>query len=395
MAWDVLERPQQPNFASSFGRSLGQGIGNLPEMLMAKRQQMADTDFGKKLGLPLSGKESGDLRKEAIVQALKGVSRNPYAEEHAKYLESQGLSPEEAHFIASQTPGAKTQLTKDFLEKKQRGFLPSQNQEVQQLFPKESSREFAQREIEKYRDKKDPDRMTKRNVEKELFEILSSQDKGLTPSEKVKRGKERFDSGLKIYQEAGAKLRGFSRDKERLDILDSLNKSDKLPKNLARANVDKEGNLRLPFASTPEAERYVKVLNEFSTGAKDTFGSRVTNFDLSQYLKRYPTLLNSAEGRKQLIKQMKIVNDINSVYYKNLKDIYTKAGGVRNIDADVAEDLAERMSEDKIGSLVEKFNEIGDFTSLPSASEFKGRKIKNEKTGEILISDGENWLPEA
>jgi hypothetical protein len=160
-------------------------------------------------------------------------------------------------------------------------------------------------------------------------------------------------------------------------------------------NVNKEGNLALPFAASPEAQRFVKTLNEFSANAKDTYGSRVTNFDLQQYLKRFPTLLNSEEGRRQIIEQMKIVNEINSVYYKNLQDVFSKAGGARKIDSDVAEDLAEKRSQQSISELVKKFDSIGTFTSLPAASEFKGKKFRNKETGEVLISDGVNWTPVA
>jgi hypothetical protein len=227
----------------------------------------------------------------------------------------------------------------------------------------------------------------------ELQNIISKQDEGLTPAEKVKRESERFKIGQPVREEAATKLRGFARDKERLAILESLNKSGKLPKDFGLLNVDKEGNLRLPFAASPEAQRFVKTLNEFSTGAKDTFGSRVTNFDLTQFLKRFPTLLNSEEGRRQIAEQMKIVNEINSVYYKNLQDVFSKSGGARRIDSDIAQDLAERRSEKTIDELVKKFDEIGQFSSQPAASQFKGRKIRDKETGEILLSDGENWIP--
>ena len=162
---------------------------------------------------------------------------------------------------------------------------------------------------------------------------------------------------------------------------------------MGRLNVDDEGNLRFAFAASPESQRYVKTLNEFSAGAKDTFGSRVTNFDLQQYLLRYPNLLNSADGRKQIYKQMKIVNDINSIYYKNLKNVYDKSGGVRNIDADIAESMAEKLSSGKVEELAKKFGEIGTFPTLPDPASAKGKKIRDTKTGEILQSDGTNWNP--
>ncbi len=110
-------------------------------------------------------------------------------------------------------------------------------------------------------------------------------------------------------------------------------------------------------------------------------------------MKRFPTLLNSEEGRRQISEQMKIVNEINSVYYKNLQDVYSKAGGARKIDSDIAEDFAERKSAKEVDELAKKFDEIGQFSSQPAASEFKGRKIRDKDTGEILISDGENWKP--
>ena len=226
-----------------------------------------------------------------------------------------------------------------------------------------------------------------------MNDILASQDEGLTASEKFKLGTQRFKVGEPVRQEAAAKLRGFARDRERFGILESLENSGKLPKNFGLINVDKEGNLRFPFAGSPEAQRFVKTLNEFSASAKDTYGSQVTNFDLAQYMKRFPTLLNSDEGRRQIIDQMKIVNEINSQYYKNLQDVFSQAGGARKIDSDIAEEFAARRSEAAIDELTKKFDEIGQIETLPSASEAKGLKYRNPDTGEIVVSDGTNWKP--
>ena len=91
---------------------------------------------------------------------------------------------------------------------------------------------------------------------------------------------------------------------------------------------------------------------------------------------------------------MKTVNQINSVYYKNLKNVFDKAGGAReNIDADVAERFAEQLSDEKTNELSKKFAEIGEFSSKPAASEFKGKKIRDKDTGEVLISNGTDWIP--
>jgi hypothetical protein len=293
-----------------------------------------------------------------------------------------GIDPKDASLYSKLTTGGQTQFAKDLLESRKRGVKHFTDSALKSLKKLEEGQE------EEFENPLEPEQ-----ERDELEEYLSERDQGLTPSERVKIASERYKTGLPVAQEANNKLKTFSRDKERFQILKDLESSKKLPKNFGRLNVDNEGNLRFPFASSPEAQRFVKTINEFSSGAKDTFGSRVTNFDLVQFLKRFPNLLNSEEGRKQVVQQMEIVNQINSTYYKNLKNILDKAGGVRNIDIDIAESLAEKASEPKIQELSKKFSEIGRFPTLPSAEQHKGRKIKDEETGEILESDGKNWNP--
>ncbi len=351
----------QPTFGEQIASGLGSGI-----------QQGAE--FGK-----LFAKHSMNLKEQS--DKLKGEYQADQ-KNYEKIKEAFGEKFADVWLATGQ--GERTALTKAALEARSRGI------DLDELLGLASQGTSGDTQQEMPEISKSPEKA----VAEELKSIKQTQDEGLTPSEKVARGKERYSTGLKEYQEAGTKLRSSTRDKERLDIIESLNKSDKLPKDLARLNVDKEGNLKFPFLASADSQRYVKTLNEFSSGAKDTFGSRVTNFDLSQYLKRFPTLLNTSEGRKQLIDQMKIVNQINSIYYKNLKNIYDKAGGVRSIDSDTAERLAEQLSEDKVSQLAEKFNQIGQFSSKPSPSEFKGKRIRDKETGEVFVSDGENWVPE-
>ena len=376
----IIPEYHKPSTAERFGQAfsgLGQTLAHdIPEHLLGQKQKRENEGAIQRL----IGKDVSGLSPDLQKTYLEKFGRFPEHDKVVNALVHQGVDPDDAELYAYLTTGGQTAFVKDLLEKKKR-------EQTGKGFPKTQGLEsFGEEQVAE----KKPDQQ----IKKQLQNYLEEQDQGLTPAEKVNRGKERFATGLKDYQEAGTKLRGMTRDKERLDILSDLNKGNKLPKNLERLNVDKDGNLRLPFAASEEAQRYVKTLNEFSSSAKDTFGSRVTNFDLAQYLKRFPTLLNSNEGRKQLLEQMKIVNQINSVYYKNLKNIYDEAGGVRNIDADVAERFAEQLSESKINELSEKFNQIGQFTSKPNPSEFNGKRIRDKDTGEIFISDGENWIPE-
>lgn len=388
-------RPQSTSerFANAFtglGQSIAQGV---PEEMLNRQENKAAERFGA----DLSGLRDPNMRRMALQGGIEQQSQsNKFSQEYKANQENydvlkNNFGKKFADVWMASPQGAKTELTRAALEARARGInldeilgeVPSKSAESPQQLQEDIGN---QEEIQKPKKQKE--------INAEIKKHIESQDAELIPSERVARGKERYDTGLKQYQVASEKLRGMARDKERLDILESLNKTSKLPENLGRLNVDKEGNLRLPFLASAETQRFVKTLNEFSAGAKDSYGSRVTNFDLAQYMKRYPTLLNTDEGRKQLLDQMKVVNQINSVFYKNLKGVYDKAGGVRKIDSDAAERFAEELSDEKIGDLSKKFNEIGQFSSQPNASEFKGRKIRNKETGEILVSDGENWIPE-
>lgn len=319
------------------------------------QQLMGIPSFGAELGRTLGGGVSQGLQKSLEDFQLQKL----HNQKVQKFIDL-GYPEDLAELQANVPKGGETAIVKEVLELRKRGIKPGKESEE----PEEESVE----------------------------DLVRQFDEGLTPSERIRRQSERYKTNLPVYQQATEKLRGLNRDKERLDILDNLNKSGKLPKSFGRFNVDKEGNLRLPFAASPESQRYIKTLNEFSAGAKDTFGSRVTNFDLQQFMMRFPTLLNTEEGRTQISKQMGIVNRINSTYYRNLKKVYDRAGGVRKIDADLAESLAEKMSEGEISDLVAEFDKIGQ--DIIEKNEPSDSKVAfNPETGEKLqLKDGK-WQP--
>ena len=307
------------------------------------------------------------------------------AEEHKKEdalrnsLISTGLSPQQADLYMQFTKGGQTKFAEKILEDMQRSKEVSSKGGIGDEF-----------------------------TDEDITEFVSQQDEGLTPKERVKRQSERYQSGLKPYQEATTKLKSAADNKRRIETLESIDKTGKLPKGLGRWNVDKYGNLRAPFAAGAEAERYTKIINEWVNGAKDSFGARVTGFELQAFMKQFPNLANSKEGRKQIYEQMKIINDINSVFYKNLKNVVSKAGGIRNIDWDLATELAEKKSEKEIDRLSEKLinltpestdsiiieNKTTGRKKQLSAKNAKGKKVEDPDTGEVMISDGIKWIPQ-
>src|SRR6185503_2448303 len=186
---------------------------------------------------------------------------------------------------------------------------------------------------------------------------VEEQDKGLTPKEKTKRQSERYSSNLPLYQEANSRYQSLGQQRDKLEILEEL--SPNLGTGLDRLNINPQtGDLIIPAAASPELQRYVKTINDFTTSAKDSYGSRVTNFDLAQFMKRLPTLANSEEGRRQILEQMRVITEINELREKSLIDTIDTHGGIRNIDFDAAERISDKSIERKVSNLKSKLKGI-------------------------------------
>jgi len=62
--------------------------------------------------------------------------------------------------------------------------------------------------------------------------------------------------------------------------------------------------------STPDEELMVKSIQSLVKGAKEQYGSRVTNFDVINFLSQHPTLWQSEGGRKKVIQALQVQNNL-------------------------------------------------------------------------------------
>ena len=148
----------------------------------------------------------------------------------ADLLVKRGVDPEDAKLYAELTTGGQTEFAKNILESRKRGLDSFGNKATRSVnkIPAHEKDEMMQQE-----GMQEPERSPEQEVEEELGAYQEFANEGLTPAEKVKRESERYKTNLPVYQEAGTRLRGLTRDKERLSILESLDKTGKLPKNLS------------------------------------------------------------------------------------------------------------------------------------------------------------------
>jgi hypothetical protein len=191
-----------------------------------------------------------------------------------------------------------------------------------------------------------------------VSEEVEDFDKGLTASERVKRQDARYAVQTPLVMKNSDALKANESEGLSIDLLTELNDSDKVAEGLNNLNINpKTGDLIIPKLATAEEQLFVKTVNDFTVKAKDSFGARVSNFELDRFMQRLPTLANSKEGRALILRQMSIVNKLNSLEKRAIQGVFDKYG-VRNIDYAEAENIARKSIEKEKEELRKEFLKI-------------------------------------
>lgn len=348
-----------PNYKKSFNERLGAGMAaagqsaakEIPSYYQGQEQKQKEKDLAEKVskltGQDLSGFSTEALQRFAEVglknQQDKKINDLKSKVDDERYQTiKKHFGEKEAEIYKAAPEGGKTEILKHLYEKEQRNNQLDKNLKDQGVVSGlEDEEDLLDDEISPL---------------KKAAEKFIDFDKGLTPKERVRREESRYGINLPLYQSSVDKSRALDSEKDHLDILEELSPQIGT---FQRLNINPQtGDLFLPAAASTEAQRYVKTLNDFTTNAKDSYGARVTNFDLQQFMRRLPTLANSEEGRAEILKQMKIINEINSTREKAIQDVIDAHGGIRKIDYDTAERIAEKKSSKKITQLKNEFKKI-------------------------------------
>jgi len=212
---------------------------------------------------------------------------------------------------------------------------------------------------------------------------------GLTPKERVQREKEVFNANAKDFNEITQKAKSLKDESYRLDLLERFNDSKKLPEGLGRLNINwTTGDIRVPALANAETQAFVKGINDFTTKAKETYGARVTNFELGAFMRRLPTLANSEEGRRLILEQMQALNDIEQLYHDSLREVYDHYG-LRGVDRQQAERIAEDIRKPQEDELRQKYLE-----STSAQVVFEAKQEAPEGLVPVQSPDGQiGYLP--
>ncbi len=187
---------------------------------------------------------------------------------------------------------------------------------------------------------------------------VEDKDKGLTPKERVERQEKRFSIQTPMVNDNNEKLSGLEGEERSISMLEELDKTGKVGEGVHNLNINPlTGSLIIPKAATAEEQLFVKTVNDFTVKAKESFGARVTNFELDRFMQRLPTLANSKEGRALIMRQMKIINQINQLERRALQGVFDRYG-VRNIDFPDAERIARSEIEDQKEELKKQYFDL-------------------------------------
>jgi len=156
------------------------------------------------------------------------------------------------------------------------------------------------------------------------------------------------------YEESSKRVEALGDDALRLEKLKGLEESGKIDPQWKTAIFFKDGKLRMPFLFSPETQEFTKVITDFVRGAKDSFGARVTNFELDVFLQKLPSLMNSVEGRKAIRQNLETINSLNMLNEKGIIDAFDEAG-LGNINISQAKKIAERNNKEEIQRLKKEY----------------------------------------
>lgn len=146
------------------------------------------------------------------------------------------------------------------------------------------------------------------------------------------------------------------------------------------AHLDEQGNVSTPamvkildffnlpigVLGNPDTEEYRKLEADFVRDVSKVFpGGKISNYEVQAYMRTIPSLMNTPEGRKAILRNKKLMNEPKKIRYQEYKKILKENNGKKppNLGILLEERTAERIEkvEDEfingVTSEVQKFQQ--------------------------------------
>lgn len=228
---------------------------------------------------------------------------------------------------------------------------------------------------------------------------------GYTPKDWIKVKGDWRKENAPIFEESKTKLKNTKRDQLGVKNLTRLNNTRKIGEGFEGALINPQtgefyGPAQAAGLVSKEGQEWVKEIARFQNRAKDAFGSRVTNFDLQSYMKQFPGLLNSYEGRKRILEMMDTNYKLDALYENALQKVYQKykLNGIPQEDADA---LAQQLIAGEVEKLEAKYLGLDEKNKVEASSKqltddvlddfLKKAGNDAEKAAEMAKQAGYKW----
>lgn len=195
-------------------------------------------------------------------------------------------------------------------------------------------------------------------VERRHKETLAQQDKLFQAKQKLQTQHEVNKETKPLYDEINKEYKSVKGNDLRLNRIEELNNKGNLGLPIFNSALDTISKgvfgfgINLKNLMTKDAQELEKLSTDFIKGAKDIFGSRITDVDLKTFLQTIPSLYQSKEGRAAVINNMRLFNEAAVIKKKAMDKIIEANDGKRPYNLDV---LIDQASEEPLGKLAEKF----------------------------------------
>lgn len=197
----------------------------------------------------------------------------------------------------------------------------------------------------------------------------------------------------KLASEIEGEYRGSKSEDQRLDRMESLSEKGNLTTPLLKNMMDRVG-LPLGVLGNPDSEEFSKLEADFLRDVRNIFpGGRITNYEIQAYLKGIPSLSNTSDGRKAIIRNRRILNEAKQARYSAYREILNENNGKkpRNLDLLIEDKVGPKLDELEV-----KFREgLGgeEVSSFVLMKDNQGRlvRIPSNRVDDALKS-GAQWV---
>src|ERR1700678_88879 len=169
----------------------------------------------------------------------------------------------------------------------------------------------------------------------------------------------------------------------KLNRLEALGKENKLTTPLM-AKLSESLGIPLSVLGNPASEEFQKVSQGLMSNITQTYGNRILQVEVENFLKTIPTLMNSEEGRKRIIDNMKTLLSPSQLAYDEYKKIRKEQG---RVPIDLHEQVLERIGP-KLDKMAEDFKKNASDFSIVIAPNGEEVRVPRDKVDAAIKAGG-------